>query len=144
MLNFEGKRVGITSGCFDLLHYYHLNYLERCKALCDILIVGVDSDLLVHENKNKYPEIPEHHRMEMVNALKCVDVVFKMNSLNDLKTMMAISTVMFKNGTFIYGSEIINLEGHPLEIKIVPDIEEPHSTTELINRIRQRGSGLGD
>ncbi|RLT75601.1 hypothetical protein D7V95_13085 [bacterium J10(2018)] len=50
-LRVGGKIVGVTSGCFDLLHFYHLRYLERCRALCDFLIVGVDSDILVHANK---------------------------------------------------------------------------------------------
>lgn len=77
LLKLEGKVVGLTSGCFDLVHFYHLRYLERCKSLCDILIVGVDSDLLVYANKNKYPVIPEHHRLTMIDALKCVDIAFK-------------------------------------------------------------------
>jgi len=45
--------VGITSGCFDLTHNYHLNYFLRCRRLCDILIVGVDSDDLVRKTKAK-------------------------------------------------------------------------------------------
>ena len=43
----EGQRVGLTSGCFDLLHFYHLHYLLRCHALCDVLLVGVDLRILI-------------------------------------------------------------------------------------------------
>lgn len=134
LLNLEGKVIGLTSGCFDLLHFYHLRYLERCKALCDILIVGVDSDLLVHANKNKYPVIPEHHRLSMIDALKCVDITFKMDSLKDLINKFSLSNKLFKNGTSIYGEEV-KISSN-LELVIVPDIEEVSSTTNLISKIK--------
>lgn len=138
LLNLEGKIVGLTSGCFDLLHFYHLRYLERCKALCDILIVGVDSDLLVYSNKNKYPVIPEHHRLSMIDALKCVDVTFKMDSLKDLTNKFPLANKLFKNGNSIYGEEVKTSSN--LELVIVPDIEEVNSTTNLISKIKNNGN----
>lgn len=138
LLNLEGKVVGLTSGCFDLLHFYHLRYLERCKALCDILIVGVDSDLLVYSNKNKYPVIPEHHRLSMIDALKCVDVTFKMDSLKDLINKFPLANKLFKNGNSIYGEEVKTSSN--LELVIVPDIEEVNSTTNLISKIKNNGN----
>ena len=138
LLNLEGKVVGLTSGCFDLLHFYHLRYLERCKALCDILIVGVDSDLLVYSNKNKYPVIPEHHRLLMIDALKCVDVTFKMNFLKDLINKFPLANKLFKNGNSIYGEEVKTSSN--LELVIVPDIEEVNSTTNLISKIKNNGN----
>lgn len=36
--------VGITVGVFDLFHIGHLNVLERCKAMCNNLIVAVRYD----------------------------------------------------------------------------------------------------
>lgn len=138
LLNLEGKVVGLTSGCFDLLHFYHLRYLERCKALCDILIVGVDSDLLVYSNKNKYPVIPEHHRLSMIDALKCVDVTFKMDSLKDLINKFPLANKLFKNGNSIYGEEVKTSSN--LELVIVPDIEEVNSTTNLIFKIKNNGN----
>ena len=37
-------KVGITVGVFDLFHVGHLNLLERCKTMCDHLIVAVCGD----------------------------------------------------------------------------------------------------
>ena len=31
-------KVGVTVGVFDLFHVGHLNLLERCKAIDDVLI----------------------------------------------------------------------------------------------------------
>ncbi len=138
-LDLKGKVVGITSGCFDLLHFYHLRYLERCKALCDFLIVGVDSDLLVSQNKSKTPVIPEHHRMAMVDALKCVDATFRMDEIADIDEYARRSSAdkMFKNIAIIYGNEVKAPDG--IELVLVPDIEEISSTTGLINKIQSDG-----
>lgn len=43
--------LGYTSGVFDLFHQGHKLYLEKCKTLCDTLIIGVDDDSLVKTNK---------------------------------------------------------------------------------------------
>ena len=136
-LDLDGKVVGVTSGCFDLLHFYHLRYLEKCKAQCDFLIVGVDSDTLVNRNKNKVPMIPEHHRIAMVDALKCVDAVFQMDEIKNIEDFYPIANKVFKNSDTIYGKMVEINNSITAELVIVPDIEEVYSTSELINKIRK-------
>jgi glycerol-3-phosphate cytidylyltransferase len=68
-------KVGYTAGVFDLFHVGHLNILKRAKELCEYLIVGVSTDELVIEYKNKLPYIPHHERMEIVDGIKYVDEV---------------------------------------------------------------------
>lgn len=65
--------IGYTCGVFDLFHVGHLNLLERCKAMCDILIVGVCNDEYVTEIKKKQAIYPEDQRVRILNALKVVD-----------------------------------------------------------------------
>lgn len=136
-LDLDGKVVGVTSGCFDLLHFYHLRYLEKCKAQCDFLIVGVYSDTLVNRNKNKVPMIPEHHRIAMVDALKCVDAVFQMDEIKNIEDFYPIANKVFKNSDTIYGKKVEINNSITAELVIVPDIEEVYSTSELINKIRK-------
>lgn len=133
-LDLCDKVVGLTSGCFDLLHFYHLRYLEKCRAQCDFLIVGVDSDVLIGKNKNKIPMIPEHHRMAMVDALKCVDAVFQMDEIRNIEDFYPIADKVFKNSPTIYGHEVEVPDN--AELVIIPDIEEVYSTTALIDKIR--------
>ena len=56
--------------------------IRQAKEQCDVLIVGVNSDRLVNEYKNKVPVINESNRAEIVNALKYVDKVIICDSLD--------------------------------------------------------------
>ena len=68
-------KVGITVGVFDLFHVGHLNLLERCKSMCDYLIVAVCQDDYVRDVKHKTPAYNDKDRMRILAALKCVDEV---------------------------------------------------------------------
>ncbi len=127
--------IGLTSGCFDLLHFYHLHYLERCRAECDFLIVGVDSDQLLSSFKNKAPCIPEHHRAAMVAALRCVDAVFIMRNLEQFQTMANRAEKIFKNLPTLYGKPIVGGED---KLVVIPDIQEVQSTSEIVAKIQSK------
>lgn len=71
----------ITFGTFDMFHIGHLNILERAKALGDNVIVGVSSDALNFNKKQRNPICDEQDRMRIVAALSCVDEVFLEESL---------------------------------------------------------------
>ena len=77
--------VGYTCGVFDVFHVGHLNLLERCKDMCDILIVGVCDDTYVRDIKHKEPVYSEEQRVRILNALKVVDnaVLVDIETTND-------------------------------------------------------------
>lgn len=68
--------IGYTCGVYDLFHIGHLNLLEKCKEMCDILIVGVCDDEYVRKIKNKEPVINENDRLRIIKALKVVDEAY--------------------------------------------------------------------
>lgn len=76
------KIIGYTTGVFDMFHVGHLNIIERAKAQCDYLIVGVSTDELVQHEKNKTPIIPFLDRCRIVNAIKYVDEVVPQHDKN--------------------------------------------------------------
>lgn len=72
-----GRVVVMTNGVFDLIHPGHIRYLEAARAEGDLLIVAVNSDRTVRENKGpSRPILPEAERAELLAALASVDAVF--------------------------------------------------------------------
>lgn len=74
--------IGYTAGCFDMIHVGHIRLLKESKAMCDKLIVGLTTDELCKGTKNKTPIIPYDHRREVLESLKCVDLVISQHNLD--------------------------------------------------------------
>jgi cytidyltransferase-like protein len=68
------KRV-FVSGCFDMLHSGHVEFLQRAAAYGD-LYVALGSDRTVYELKGRIPVTEEEERRFMVQALSCVCQAF--------------------------------------------------------------------
>jgi len=69
--------VGYTAGAYDLLHIGHINLLRSAKSLCDKLIVAVSTDELVETYKDKCPIIPFEQRIELIRAVRWVDLAIR-------------------------------------------------------------------
>lgn len=78
----EQKIIGFTAGTFDMFHIGHLNLIKNARSRCDYLIVGVNSDELVQEYKGKNAVVPLVERMEIIQALRYVDEVMRIDSLD--------------------------------------------------------------
>ena len=68
-------KVVAVSGYFDPIHIGHLEYLKMAKSLGDKLVVIINSDYQAGLKKGK-SFMPEQDRLEIVQALRCVDEVF--------------------------------------------------------------------
>lgn len=75
-------KLGYTTGVFDLFHVGHLNILRRAKEQCEFLIVGVSTDELVQDYKNKRPVIKHKERIEIIEGIKYVDKVVSQTNRN--------------------------------------------------------------
>jgi len=70
------KRLVTTNGCFDILHWGHIQYLQEAKTLGDLLLVGLNSDASVQRLKGPTrPLFPENIRARQMAALQVVDFV---------------------------------------------------------------------
>jgi glycerol-3-phosphate cytidylyltransferase len=74
------RPVVYTCGTFDLFHIGHLRILENAASLGETLIVAVSTDELVEKYKNVRPTIPFEERLEIVRAIKGVDLAIAQNS----------------------------------------------------------------
>lgn len=139
---FDDITIGVTSGCFDLIHPLHVLYLNKCKRECQILIVQVDSDMLTFKNKNKIPHINELDRSYMIDNVKSVDCTLVINQIEDItlllegldKTKNHIK--IFKHSGAIYGNKAIEVEG--AQLVIIADVNRFNSTTEIRNYLKEK------
>lgn len=77
-------KIGYTTGVFDLFHIGHLNILKKAKDYCELLIVGVTIDPLV-TYKLKKAVIPFEERIEIIEAIKYVDIVVPQENHNKIE-----------------------------------------------------------
>jgi len=72
----NGARIVFANGCFDILHVGHVRYLQAAKALGDLLVVGINTDVQVRVLKGAgRPFVPERERAEIIASLRAVDLV---------------------------------------------------------------------
>jgi D-beta-D-heptose 7-phosphate kinase/D-beta-D-heptose 1-phosphate adenosyltransferase len=135
----QGERIVMTNGCFDLLHPGHIDYLEKARALGDRLIVAVNDDESVRRLKgSQRPLNPLATRMRMLAALSCVDwVVSFAEDTPERLYSRVLPDVLVKGGDYrpedIAGARQVVAAGG--EVRVL-DFIEGHSTTKLIERIR--------
>lgn len=135
-----GRVVVFTNGCFDLVHRGHIYLLRQAKALGDILIVGLNSDVSVKTIKGPdRPIMPEADRIELIAALEMVDYVVVYSEPDPYQIIAAIKpNVLVKGGDWsadeIVGADVVEQNGG--RVAVVPYLPE-FSTTQIIERIRK-------
>ena len=98
-------KIGYTTGVYDMFHIGHLNILKRAKEQCEYLIVGVTTDQLCFERKQKTPVICEAERMEIVAAIKYVDQVVPQETMDKLEAVKAYGADVVFVGSDWQGTE---------------------------------------
>lgn len=138
----RGLRVVATNGCFDLIHYGHVNYLSRAKALGDLLVVGLNSDRSVRELKGPpRPLMPQRYRAGLLAALRCVDAVVIFTQKRATRFLAAVRPdVYVKGGDYrpdsLDAEERAVLAASKTQIRILPFVRGC-STTRLIEKLRR-------
>ncbi len=144
-LRAQGRKLVFTNGCFDLLHVGHVRYLNQARALGDALVVAINSDRSVRENKGEgRPLVPEAERAEVLSALACVDYVTIFDEGTPQAVIDAIVPDVLVKGADWGLSEIVGREtvekagGVVRNITLVPG----RSTTSIVARVLERADLL--
>ena len=137
-LKSQNKKIVTTNGVFDILHAGHVKYLEEAKKLGNILIVGVNTDESVKENKgDKRPINDEKSRAAVLAALESVDYIFLFNEKDPRDWLSKIKpNIHVKAGDYklsqIIEKEVVEKNGGKV---IITSSEKDYSTTKIINKI---------
>jgi rfaE bifunctional protein nucleotidyltransferase chain/domain len=141
----RGQQIVATNGCFDLVHFGHVSYLQRAKKLGDLLVVGLNGDHSVRQLKGAHrPLVPQKQRAAVLAALACVDAVVIFPQVRAHRFLAAVRPdVYVKGGDYrpetLVGRERAVLTAIGSKIRILPFVKG-FSTTALIKKIRQAGT----
>ena len=141
-------RVGICTGCYDILQSGHAVFFEQCKEHCDTLFVIVGRSAVVSKQKPGRPINSDNNRLFMVAAIEPVDyAVLGDDELLPGKIDCFTLCDSLKPDVYILNDDDSGLEKKRLfceergiELKLVartvPNFLIATSTTEIINKLQ--------
>ena len=133
-----GLRIVLANGCFDVLHVGHVRYLAGARSEGDLLIVGVNSDEQVREQKGEgRPILPATQRAEIVAALESVNYVTIFDEPTVEELLLALRPDVHAKGTdytvdTVPEREVVKSYGG--RVAIVGDPKD-HSTSEILSQM---------
>lgn len=144
ILNEADRKVGFTCSCFDLFHAGHMLMLKDAKSVCDILVIGLQTDPTIDQeyrqttgnNKNK-PIQSYEERLIQVQGCRYIDYIVEYETETDLlkilQELQRIANLVRILGTDWRGKAYT---GHELPIKIYwHSRDHDYSSSNLRKRI---------
>jgi D-beta-D-heptose 7-phosphate kinase/D-beta-D-heptose 1-phosphate adenosyltransferase len=137
----SNKKIGLTCGCFDIIHHGHTTNLKTSRKYCDFLAVCLSSDKQIKRLKGeKRPINSISDRISMLVNFDFVDLVILYDETNDefeteLDNIMNIINpdIWFKGSDYTK-DDILRKHPSLRKIKLI-DIIPGKSTTNIIHRI---------
>ena len=137
-LRRQKKTIVFTNGCFDILHWGHVSYLEvaKNKGRGRILVIGLNSDRSVRGLKGpQRPIVPQEERARVLAALGCVDFVVLFNEPTPYELIRALSPDILIKGADWKGKRVAG-DDLVKRVEFIKYIDKL-STTNIIEKIRQ-------
>jgi D-beta-D-heptose 7-phosphate kinase/D-beta-D-heptose 1-phosphate adenosyltransferase len=134
----EGRRIGFTNGCFDLLHPGHISLMRQARAACDRLVVGLNTDASVRRLKGEgRPVQEEAARAAVLASLADVDLVVPFAEDTPMALIALLRPdVLVKGADYtvdtVVGAELVQGYGGRV---LLADLAAGHSTTDTIRRM---------
>ncbi len=138
----EGRRIGFTNGCFDLIHPGHVALLAWARNACDRLVIGVNDDASVRRLKGKDRPVQTVAARERVLAsLASVDLVVRFGEDTPLALIETMRPDVLVKGADYTVDQVVGasfVQSYGGEVKLAP-LEPGHSTTATIARANGDG-----
>lgn len=133
-----GQEVVFTNGCFDLIHYGHIQYLAEAASLGHKLIVGLNSKASISRLKGAHRPIKDDKsRLHVMASLQFVDLVVEFDQDTPLELITMLEPdILVKGGDWkkeaIVGSSVVLAKGGRVKSLL---FAEGYSTTALEQKI---------
>jgi len=142
----DGKKLVFTNGCFDILHRGHVTYLTYARNQGDALVVGLNTDASVKENKgDDRPINDEEDRAFVLGSLRAVDYVVLFGDKEPKDIIAKILPQVLVKGSdwahYVSGREVVEANGGKV---VLADMVAGKSTTGTIERILKVYGSAGE
>ncbi len=135
--NNERMKKVLVGGCFDLLHFGHIEFLKKAKEQGDYLVVALESDENVRRMKgDARPIHTQAQRKAMLTALSCVDEVISLPTMTSdaeyakLVTDVHPGVIAVTEGDPVIGKKQQHATTIDARVAVIPKISTP-STSQL-------------
>ena len=133
-------KLGITNGCFDLLHKGHYFTLRQAKNFCSFLIVLLNSDSSVKRIKGKSrPFESQKIRKKNLLATRLVNKVIIFNETTPLKKIKQLKPDILFKGQEYRNKKIsgkIFIESYGGKVKLLKRIKGISTTNKIKNEYK--------
>ncbi|KAI1300222.1 Ethanolamine-phosphate cytidylyltransferase [Halotydeus destructor] len=136
-----GDRIVYVAGAFDLFHVGHVDFLEKCAAEGQYVIVGLHTDAVVNRYRGiNYPIMNLHERVLSVLACKYVNEVVigaPFSVTNELLEHFKVDVVCHGITPVVPDNDGSDPYAAPKELGILKFVDSGNSLTtfDLVNRI---------
>lgn len=129
----NAKKLVFTNGCFDILHVGHVNLLEYCSTLGDV-VVGLNSDASVKRLKGaNRPVNDQDSRKTVLESIRFVSRVLIFDEDTPYNLISALKPDLIVKGGDYNPSEVVGSD--IAEVLIFPT-RDGFSTSGIIERMR--------
>ncbi|MFH1700000.1 MAG: D-glycero-beta-D-manno-heptose 1-phosphate adenylyltransferase [Candidatus Zixiibacteriota bacterium] len=137
----RGRKLVFTNGVFDILHFGHVQYLQKAKTLGDVLIIGLNTDSSIR--KFKGPNRPlnrQSDRAGVLSALECVDFIVcfseptPLNLIKLIKPDILVKGADYKIDDIVGANFVKSYNGAVKRIRLLSG----RSTTGLIGKLKKK------
>jgi D-beta-D-heptose 7-phosphate kinase/D-beta-D-heptose 1-phosphate adenosyltransferase len=134
-LKKDNKKIVFTNGCFDIIHRGHVEYLKKSKELGDILILGLNSDSSIKQNKgDSRPYNKLEDRIYILEQFPFIDYIIVFDEKTPIDLINIINPNIYTKGAEYTKDNICNVLGENIRNKIVLiDYLNNYSSSKYIN-----------
>ena len=143
VINFwkeKKEKIGFTNGCFDYLHPGHVSLFKQAKKKCSKLIVAINSDKSIKNNKGPLrPKQKLNIRLQVLNSIPYIDLIIVFSEktpieiIKKIKPNLLVKGSDYKENQIIGAKEVKKYGGKILRAKILSNFSSSIIIDEILN-----------
>jgi FAD synthetase len=136
----SSRQVVLVGGCYDVLHYGHIQFLKAARARGNYLVIALESDEFIKLHKHRTPIHRQAERKIILEALRYVDEVIELPLFTSMEDYQQLVQTIRPNIIAITQhdpqekNKLAMAEKVGAQLITVTPLIEPFSTTNILTK----------